>query len=99
MRKLEPIRPRLAKPPKLGGMCLGSAEMEAVLTDQPPRKGTLPSIANGTRLMGGLLPHTTPSSVTDLIKMVSKRTSLPNPSIPQRSPGKGAVEIPARWFI
>ena len=74
--------------------------MEAVLRDQPPRKGSLlPSITNDERLMVGPLPRMTPSGVASSIRKVGKRANLLSTLIPLRSPRKYEVGIPARWLI
>jgi hypothetical protein len=99
-KKARPTRPRLQQPPRQLSACPRSVLMGEGPIKEPPKRAVLPSTASGARRWAGPIPLTIPSSVVDLRRMASQRTSLLSPSTPQRNPGKRQVaEIPVRWLI
>jgi hypothetical protein len=72
----------------------GGSDQEA------PKKGCSAKYCKWCKAAGGPYTTTIPSSVVDLRRMASQRTSLLSPLTPQRRPGKRQVaEIPVRWLI
>ena len=65
-------RPRLAEPPRKVDMCPRNMEGKAILEDQPPRRCTPPSTANGARRLVGPLACTTPVSGTGLTRTAKR---------------------------
>jgi hypothetical protein len=100
MRKPGPTRPRLQQPPRRLSACPRSARMGEGPIKEPPKRAILPSTTSGARQRAGSIPLTIPSSVVDLRRTASQRTSLLSPLTPQKSPGKREVaEILVRWLI